>query len=160
MIAILYALGMLAAALFKTRARAQKPDDSVWLARQITEAVSWGSAPGYLVRDNDRAYEPVFTARIRAMGIRDRPISLGSLWQNGIAGRLIGTLRRECLDQVVVFGMAHLRRVLGAYAAHYNLTRPHLALRKDAPARRTAQRIGSIIAIPVLGGLHHLYVRI
>jgi len=131
-----------------------------WLARQITEAFPWGSAPGYLVRDNDRAYGQVFTARVRAMGIRDRPISPGSPWQNAIAERLIGTLRRECLDQVVIFGEAHLRRVLGAYAAYYNQTRPHLALQKDAPLRRTVQRIGSIVAIPVLGGLHHQYVRI
>ena len=81
-----------------------------WLARQITEAFPWTSAPAYLVRDNDRAYGHVFTSRVRAMGIRDRPISPGSPWQNGIAERLIGTLRRECLDQ-----MAHLRR--GAPAA-------------------------------------------
>ena len=74
-----------------------------WLARQITEAFPWASAPAYLVRDNDRAYGHVFTARVRAMGIRDRPISPGSPWQNGIAERLIGTLRRECLDQMRYF---------------------------------------------------------
>ena len=83
-----------------------------WLARQITEAFPWGSAPRYLVRDNDRAYGPVFAARVAAMGIRDRPISPGSPWQNGIAERLIGTVRRECLDHIVVFGEAHLRRIL------------------------------------------------
>ena len=110
-----------------------------WLARQITEAFPWASAPGYLVRDNDRAYGHVFTARVRAMGIRDRPISPGSPWQNGIAERLIGTLRRECLDQIFIFGEAHLRRVLSAYAAYYNQTRPHLALQKDAPFRRAIQ---------------------
>ena len=112
------------------------------------------------MRDNDRAYGQIFTARIRAMGIRDRPITPGSPWQNGIAERLIGTLRRECLDQVVVFGEAHLRRVLSAYAAYYNQARPHIALQKDAPLRRAIQRIGSIVAIPILGGLHHRYVRI
>jgi transposase InsO family protein len=131
-----------------------------WLARQITEAFPWASAPDYLVRDNDRAYGQIFTARVRAMGIRDRPITLGSPWQNGIAERLIGTLRRECLDQIVVFGEAHLRRVLSAYAAYYNQARPHLALQKDAPLKRAIQRIGSVVAIPVLGGLHHQYVRI
>ena len=131
-----------------------------WLARQITEAFPWASAPGYLVRDNDRAYGQVFTARVRAMGIRDRPITPGSPWQNGIAERLIGTLRRECLDQLVVFGEAHLRRVLSVYAAYYNQTRPHLTLQKDAPLRRAIQRIGSVVAIPILGGLHHQYVRI
>ena len=84
-----------------------------WLARQITEAFPWASAPAYLVRDNDGAYGHVFTSRVRAMGIRDRPISPGSPWQNGYAERLIGTVRRECLDQVVIFSEMHLRRVLG-----------------------------------------------
>jgi transposase InsO family protein len=131
-----------------------------WLARQITEAFPWVSAPEYLVRDNDGAYDQVFTSRLRAMGIRDRPISPGSPWQNGIAERLIGTLRRECLDQVVVFGEAHLRRVLAAYAIYYNQTRTHLTLRKDAPSGRAMQRVGTVVAIPVLGGLHHQYARI
>jgi len=83
-----------------------------WLARQITEAFPWTSAPTYLVRDNDGAYGHIFTSRMRSMGIRDRPISPGSPWQNGYAERLIGTLRRECLDQLVIFGEVHLRRVL------------------------------------------------
>lgn len=94
------------------------------------------------------------------MGIRDRPIARGSPWQNGIAERLIGTLRREYLDQVIVFGEAQLRRVLSAYAAYYNQTRPHLALQKDTPLKRAIQRIGNVAAIPILGGLHHQYVRI
>jgi len=131
-----------------------------WLARQITEAFPWSSAPAYLVRDNDRAYGHAFTSRVRAMGIRDRPISPRSPWQNGVAERLIGTLRRECLDQLVISGEAHLRRVFAAFADYYNQTRPHLALQKDAPLRRAVQRTGSIIAVPVLGGLHHQYVRI
>ena len=131
-----------------------------WLARQITEAFPWTSAPAYLVRDNDGAYGHVFTSRVRAMGIRDRPISPGSPWQNGNAERLIGTLRRECLDRVLIFSESHLRRILSAYAAYYNQTRPHLALHKDAPLRRVVQRFGSIVAIPVLAGLHHQYVRI
>ena len=117
------------------------------------------SAPAYLVRDNDRAYGHVFTSRVRAMGIRDRPISPGSPWQNGCAERLIGTLRRECLDQVL-FGGAHLRRILSAYAAYYNQARTHLALQKDAPSHRAVQRSGAIVAIPILAGLHHQYVRI
>jgi transposase InsO family protein len=85
-----------------------------WLARQITEAFPWATAPSYLIRDNDRAYGHVFTCRVKAMGIRDRPISPGSPWQNGIAERLIGTLRRECLDHVVIFGERHLRCALFA----------------------------------------------
>jgi transposase InsO family protein len=133
---------------------------AAWLARQITEAFPWASAPTYLVRDNDGAYGHVFTSRVRAMGIRDRPISSGSPWQNGYAERLIGTLRRECLDRMLIFGESHLGRVLSAYAAYYNQTRTHLALQKDAPLHRAAQRSGAIVAIPILAGLHHQYVRI
>ena len=103
------------------------------LARQITEAFPWASAPDYLVRANDRAYGRAFTTRVTAMGIRDRPISPRSPWQNGIAERLIGTLRRECLDHVLICGEGHLRRVLLAYAGYYNRTRTHLALHKNAP---------------------------
>jgi len=131
-----------------------------WLARQITEAFPWTSTPDYLIRDNDRDFGQVFKSRVRAMGIRDRPISPGSPWQNGCAERLIGTLRRECLDQMLVFGEAHLRRVLCAYAAYYNQARTHLALRKDAPMHRAIQRSGDIAGIPILAGLHHQYVRI
>jgi transposase InsO family protein len=131
-----------------------------WLARQITEAFPWNSAPVYLVRDTDRAYGHAFTSRVRAMGIRDRPISPGSPWQNGIAERLIGTLRRECLDQVVIFSEMHLRRILSAYASYYNEARTHLALRKDAPLYRAVQCSGTIVAIPIMAGLLHQYVRI
>ena len=94
------------------------------------------------------------------MGIRDRPISPGSPWQNGIAERLIGTLRRECLDRMLIFGESHLRRVLASYMAYYNQARTHLALQKDAPLHRAAQRSGVIVAIPILAGLHHQYARI
>jgi transposase InsO family protein len=131
-----------------------------WLARQITEAFPWVSAPTYLVRDNDGAYGHDFTSRVRAMGIRDRPISPQSPWQNGYAERLIGTLRRECLDQMVIFGEAHLRRILSAYAPYYNQARTHLALQKDAPLHRAVLRSGAIVAIPILAGLHHQYIRI
>jgi len=131
-----------------------------WLARQITEAFPWTSAPTYLIRDNDRAYGHVFTARLRAMGIRDRPITPRSPWQNGVAERLIGTLRRECLDHLIVFGEAHLRQIISAYAVYYNQARTHLALQKDAPIKRAVQRFGRIIGVPVLTGLHHQYVRI
>jgi transposase InsO family protein len=91
-----------------------------WLARQITAAFPWASAPAYLVRDNDRAYGATFRSRVRAMGIRDRPISPGSPWQNPYVERLIGTVRRECLDGMLVFGEAHLRQILSSYAAYYN----------------------------------------
>jgi transposase InsO family protein len=114
----------------------------------------------YLVRDNDRAYGHVFKSRVRAIAIRDRPISLRSPWQNAYVERLIGTVRRECLDRMLIFGESHLRRVLASYAAYYNQARTHLALQKDAPLHRAVQRSGVIIAIPILAGLHHQYVRI
>ena len=131
-----------------------------WLARQITEAFPWASAPAYLVRDNDGAYGHAFTSRVRAMGIRDRPISPRSPWQNGYAERLIGTVRRECIDRMLIFGEAHLRRVLASYVTYYNQVRTHLALGKDAPLGRAVQRSGVIVAIPILSGLHNQYVRI
>jgi transposase InsO family protein len=112
------------------------------------------------VRDNDSAYGHAFTSRVRAMDIRDRPISPGSPWQNGIPESFIGTLRRECLDHITIYGEAHLRRILSSYARYYNQTRTHLALQKDAPLQRAAQRFGMVAAIPVLAGLHHQYVRI
>jgi transposase InsO family protein len=95
-----------------------------------------------------------------AMGIRDRPISPGSPWQNSYAERLIGTVRRECLDRMLIFGEPHLRQVLSLYAAYYNQMRTHLALGKDAPLGRAVERSGVIVAISILSGLHHQYVRI
>jgi transposase InsO family protein len=131
-----------------------------WLAQQIVEAFPWNTAPAYLLRDNDTAYGLVFTRRVRAMGIRDRPIASRSPWQNGYVERLIGTIRRDCLDHVLIFGEQHLRRVLALYAIYYNGTRTHLGLEKDAPLGRAVQRSGTIRAIPILSGLHHQYVRI
>ena len=126
----------------------------------FTESFPWLSASSYLVRDNDGAYGHVFTRRVRAMGIRDRPISPRSPWQNGYMERLIGALRREYLDRVLIFGEAHLRKILTLYASYYNQSRTHLSLRKDAPIGRPIQRPGAIVAIPILAGLHHEYVRI
>jgi transposase InsO family protein len=131
-----------------------------WLAQQIVEAFPWGTAPTYLVRDNDGAYGQAFTSRIRAMGIRDRPISPRSPWQNPYVERPIGALRRECLDHVLIYGERHLRRILTLYSLYYNETRTHLGLAKDAPLRRSIQRSGTIIVTPILYGLHHKYARI
>ena len=130
-----------------------------WIARQVSEAFPWDEAPGYLIRDNDGAYGEGFRRRLRAIGIRDRPTAPQSPWQNGYVERLIGSVRRECLDHVLVLGERHLRRVLRAYASYYNETRPHLSLVKDAPSRRAVQHIGPISSTPVLGGLHHRYAR-
>lgn len=126
-----------------------------WVARQITEAFPWDTAPAYLLRDRDTTYGAVVRQRLKAMGIRDRPIAPRSPWQNGHVERLIGSIRRECLDHVVVFGEAHLRRILTKYANYYNGSRTHLALGKDAPNHRPIQRRGSITIRPLLGGLHH-----
>src|ERR1700704_2441860 len=131
-----------------------------WVARQITEAFPWDEAPRYLIRDRDRIYGSVVTRRLRAMGIRDRPTAPASPWQNGFAERLIGSIRRECLDHVVIWGEAHLRRVLKSYADYYNGVRTHRSLDKDAPVSRRVQRTGIIVSHPILGGLHHHYVRI
>src|SRR5215469_14389784 len=133
---------------------------AVWLARQITEAFPWDSALKYLIRYNDRAFEVVFKARLRAMGIRDRPTSFHSPWQNGHVERLIGSARRECTDHVIVFNEEHLRRILSKYASYYHEVRTHLSLGKDAPCTRPIERFGDIIAQPILGGLHHRYARI
>jgi transposase InsO family protein len=130
-----------------------------WLGQQIVEAFPWSTAPTYLVRDNDLAYGQAFQRRIRAMGIRDRPIAPRSPWQNPYAERLIGTLRRECLDHVLIVGERHLRRTLASYSSYYNETRTHLGLDKDAPLGRDIRRHGAIIATPILCGLHHRYAR-
>jgi transposase InsO family protein len=131
-----------------------------WVARQITEAFPWDEAPGYMIRDRDRIYGTIVTRRLRAMGIRDKPIAPASPWQNGFAERLIGSIRRECLDHVVILGEAHLRRILKSYADYYNRVRTHQSLNKDAPVSRPFQRTGALKSLPILGGLHHHYVRI
>jgi transposase InsO family protein len=133
---------------------------SEWIAGQVTEAFPWNEAPQFLIRDRDRAYGHSYTRRVRAMGIRDHPTAARSPWQNGHVERLIGSVRRECLDHVVVFGEAHLRRTLKAYAFYYNEIRTHLSLNKQTPSFRRAQRVGDVASLPVLGGLHHHYVRI
>src|SRR5206468_4084079 len=101
-----------------------------WISRQIIEAFPWDSSPRYLIRDRDTAYGVVFRQRLRAMGIRDKPTAPRSPWQNPYVERLIGTIRRECLDHMIVFGEAHLRRILGRYAAYYNESRIHRSLDK------------------------------
>src|SRR6202051_527939 len=131
-----------------------------WIANQVTEACGWEQAPRYLIRDRDGADGEVFIRRIRSMGIRDQPTSPRSPWQNGYAERLIGSIRRECLDHVVVLGECHLRHLLLSYMKYYNGARTHLSLEKDAPFSRAVERAGQILCRPILGGLHHQYVRI
>jgi transposase InsO family protein len=131
-----------------------------WIARQLTEACGWQEAPRYIVRDRDQVYGEVFIRRLRAMGIRDRPIAPQSPWQNGYAERLIGSIRHDCLDHVIVFSERHLRHLLKSYQEYYNEARTHLSLRKDAPVSRAVQTAGRLLVRPVLGGLHHQYLRV
>jgi transposase InsO family protein len=135
----------------KSNRRVDRPAD--------TEAFPWDEAPRYLIRDRDTSYGAVVTRRLQAMGIRDRPITPRSPWQNGHVERLIGSIRRECLDHVVVLGERHLRHLLANYATYYNGVRTHLALDKDSPVHRPAQTVGRIASVTWLGGLHRHYVR-
>jgi transposase InsO family protein len=131
-----------------------------WIAQQLIEAYGWKEPPRYLIRDRDSAYGEAFIRRIRAMGIRDRPISARSPWQNGYVERLIGSIRRDCLDHVVVLGERHLRHLLHSYQRYYNEVRTHLSLHKDAPVPREVRAAGRVLSVPILGGLHHQYVRV
>ena len=110
--------------------------------------------------EQEKLAPSVVTRRLRAMGIRDKPIAPASPWQNGFAERLIGSIRRECLDHIIVSGEAHLRRDLVSYSAYYNSVRTHRSLDKDASSFRPIQQIGIIRSHPILGGLHHHYVRV
>ena len=113
-----------------------------------------------MIRDRDCIYGAVVTRRLRAMGIRDKPIAPASLWQNGFVERLIGSIRREWVDHVIVLGEAHLRRILKFYARYYSEMRTHLALDQDAPVSRPVQQTGVARSLAILGGLHHHYLRI
>jgi putative transposase len=132
-----------------------------WAAQQIVDAFPDDSAPTYLLRDRDAVYGDAFRKRVKGMGICEVLTAPRSPWQNPFAERLIGSIRRECLDHFVVLGERHLRRILTAYFAYYHRTRPHLSLDKDAPDGRPIEppELGAIIAIPEVGGLHHRYVR-
>jgi len=131
-----------------------------WIAQQITEAFPWSEAPRYLIRDQDRMYGAAVARRLQAMGIRDKPIAPGSPWQNAFAERLIGSIRRECVDHMVVLGEAHLRRMLNSYARDYSASRSHRSRSKEATFASAIGRVGVITSRSVLGGLHHQYCRI
>jgi transposase InsO family protein len=130
-----------------------------WIAQQIADAFPWNEVPRYLIRDRDAAYGHAVRRRLQAMGIRDRPTAPRSPWQNAYAERLIGSIRRDCLDHIIVLGEAHLRYILKAYINYYNGARTHLSLKKDAPVPRSIEPVGRISSIPILGGLHHQYCR-
>ena len=133
-----------------------------WLSRKVTEAFPWDSAPRYLLRDRDASYGAVFCKRVDAIGIKEIVTAPRSPWQNAYVERVIGSIRRECLDHIVVFNERHLRRILLWYVDYYHRTRTHLALDKDCPDSRPImpRRIGKVVAIRKVGGLHHRYERL
>jgi len=134
---------------------------SEWTVQQIAEAFPWDSAPRYLLHDRDSLYGQVFRQRVRGMAIREVLTTPRSPWQNPYVERLIGSIRRECLDHLIVFNASGLRRTLKSYFDYYHGVRTHLSLEKDAPETRPIQppELGSVVELPEVGGLHHRYVR-
>jgi len=132
-----------------------------WTAQQLVEAFPWDTAPRYLLRDRDAIYGAVFSSRAQAMGIHEVKTAPRSPWQNPYVERLIGTLRRECLDHMVVLNETHLCRQLRDYLIYYHSARTHLSLDKDAPEPRLVEHLdqGRIVETPMVGGLHHRYTR-
>jgi putative transposase len=132
-----------------------------WTARQLRDAFPWDSAPRYLLRDRDRIFGGDFTKQVQEMGVKEVLSSPRSHWQRAYVERLIGSIRRECLDHVMVFNEASLRQTLRFYADYYHRSRAHLSLGKDAPEPRPAQppETGRVVAVPQVGGLHHRYPR-
>ena len=120
------------------------------------------SAPRHVIRDRDKIYGAAFVRCVHAMGIEQVLTAPRSPWQNAYCERVIGTLRRECLDHVIVLGERHLRRILREYLEYYHSSRTHLALDKDAPELRKPESVrgGKVIALPMVGGLHHRYTRV
>ena len=134
---------------------------AAWTAQQIVEAFPDDTAPAYLLRDRDQVYGDAFHHRVKGMGIAEILTAPHSPWQNPFAERLIGSVRQECLNHVLVLGERHLRRTLTRYFAYYHRPRTHLALEKDAPAGRPIERpeVGRVVQIPEVAALHHRYVR-
>ncbi len=134
---------------------------AAWTAQQMVEAFPEDSAPGYLLRDRDGAYGDVFRRRMKSLGIVEVLTAARSPWQNPYAERMIGTIRRELLDHVIVIDKGHLRRQLHRYLRYYHGSRTHLSLAKDAPESRAVEQpeLGRVVALPQVGGLHHRYTR-
>jgi transposase InsO family protein len=132
-----------------------------WTARQLLEAFPWDNTPQYLLRDHDGAYGQKFCETVKWMGIREVLTAPQSPWQNPYIERLIGSIRRECLDHIIVFNEVGLRRILKDYFEYYETCRTHLSLEKDAPVSRPIEppSLGHVVQIPQVGGLHHLYAR-
>ena len=133
-----------------------------WVAQQIREAFPWDTAPRYLIRDRDGAYGQSFRSTVMAVGVEEVITAPRSPWQNPYVEPLIGSVRRECLDQVIILDERHLQRILGSYLDYYHGSRTHLSLGKDSPDGRPAQSVGSrtVVSLPKVGGLHHRYERL
>jgi len=134
---------------------------AAWTGQQIAEAFPWDTAPSYLIRDRDSIYGSLFKRRVAAMGIKQIPTAKRSPWQNPYVERVIGSIRRECLDHVIILNERHLRRVLWEYVDYYHRSRTHLGLEKDCPEPRPVEppETGPIQVEAILGGLHHRYSR-
>jgi putative transposase len=132
-----------------------------WTAQQLREAFPFDQIPRYLLRDRDKIFGDTFREQVRDMQIKEVLSAPRSPWQRAYIERVIGSIRRECLDHVIVFGEASLRRTLSCYFSYYHQTRPHLSLDKDAPDPRPIQppELGRVVAVPQVGGLHHRYER-
>ena len=132
-----------------------------WTAHQIVEAFPWERSVKYLLRDNDKIYGEAFQKRVHNMGFDEVRTAPRSPWQNPYVERLIGSIRRECLDHVIVMNERHLRRIVGAYLDYYHRSRTHLSLEMDCPEHREVQQVdrGRVIEIAEVGGLHHHYER-
>ena len=133
-----------------------------WTARQLVEACGIDYQPRYLIRDRDAVYDSRFQQQVRALGMREVLTAPRSPWQNAYSERVIGSIRRECVNHVIVLNKPHLKRIVKIYIHYYNDTRTHLSLKKDAPNGRVVQlpHQGRVVAIKRVGGLHHEYTRI
>jgi len=133
-----------------------------WTAQQVIEAFPYDEAPRYLIRDRDSIYGEFFKRRVKGIGIEEVVIAPRAPWQNPYAERLIGSIRRECLDHAILLNEEHLRRLVSAYLRYYHADRTHLSLGRNAPFERQVEppEAGQVIAEPRLGGLHHRYRRL
>ena len=132
-----------------------------WTAQQIVEAFPWDTAPRYLLRDNDCIFSEQFSSRMAAMEIKERETAYRSPWQNPYCERIIGSIRRDCLNHVIIFNEAHLHRILESYFDYYHRCHTHLSLDKDCSVPRATDppENGKVVAFPQVGGLHNLYAR-
>ncbi len=134
---------------------------SQWAIQQLRETFAFDETTKYVIRDNDKIFSEDFKRTIKRFGLKDKPTAFRSPWQNPICERVIGTLRRECLDYMIILNEKHLYNVLHEYIfEYYNVSRTHMSLEKDSPEHRPVQKDGKIISKPILGGLHHVYSRV